>query len=129
MAFIETRKILLSWYRIISFSTPWITTENALCCQPTSFEKPMLFERLKCVLRASRGVATSSGCIWRNCKLIEPYQKNKRCYQYFFHHCYNLRNTKSSSFFTIFQLNTHVSQLISNFIRSSEIFVVSSFFT
>lgn len=66
-------------YRIISASSPRVAAENASDCEIQSFERPVLAEGLKSILRAGRSESAAGLLEWRYAHLIESDQEYEWC--------------------------------------------------
>ena len=77
------------WHRVVSMSSPWVTAENSSGRQVESFEWSVLFECLKCILRACRSEPAARLLERRDADLIESDQNDEgeysRLFKKFFH--------------------------------------------
>ena len=71
------RRISLLRYGIITATSPWMTAQDAPYRKVQSFERTMLPECLKGILRACGSKAAAGWLERRYTDLIEPYQENE----------------------------------------------------
>ena len=71
-----------SWHRIIAAPTPGMAAQQASDSKPQAFQRPILSQRLNCILATRRGESARRGRQRRDASLVETYGQDKQLRQY-----------------------------------------------